>query len=61
MRDACRKRARKDGLKMDRDNPRAVGRRDGVLHIRRAHLAGQGMEMVDLYEFPPNDEMHFRG
>ena len=61
MRDACRKRARKDGLKMDRDNPRAVGRRDGVLQIRRAHLVGQGMEMVDLYEFSLDDEMHFRG
>ena len=48
-------------MKMDREIYRAVGGRDGVLQIQRTHLVGRGMEMVDLYGFFLDVEMHFRG
>ena len=60
-RDACKERARNNGVRMDRDIDHFVGVRDGVLQIRREYLAGQGVEMVEAYWFYRDAGMHVHG
>ena len=51
-RGTCREGVRAHGLRTYRDIRRGFERNGGVLQIRRAYLAGRGVELVEVYWFP---------